>query len=96
MSAFRTPQVRLSIHSRQYHFVAYEGTPGNPRRDEAPTEPMWYLMASGRRVPVMAYRETQGEEEVHRTLAKWVRANIDEPPTPPPSDRSGVAPIWEE
>lgn len=94
MAGFKTPQVRLTIQARQFHFVAYEATPGNPRRDEAPTPAMWYLMVAGRRCPVMEYQEAQAEKDVERHLTKWVRSNIDEPPLE--AEEAPAASLWEE
>lgn len=95
MAGFRTPQVRLTIRARQYHFVAYEATPGNPRRDEAPTPAMWYLMVAGRRCPVMAYQESQTEKEVERQLTRWVRSTVAAPAVTPESSRPADS-VWEE
>lgn len=95
MTTFRTPQVRLTIRSRQFHFVAYDATPGNPRRDEAPTPAMWYLMVPGRRCPVMAYQESQADQDVEQQLTRWVRTNISETDRPGPA-RAQADPLWEE
>lgn len=94
MAAFKTPQLRITVRQRQFHFVAYEATPGNPRRDEAPTPAMWYLMVPGRRCPVMPYQEAQEVAEVERHLTKWVRSNIDEPPVE--AEEAPAASLWEE
>jgi hypothetical protein len=96
MAGFRTPQFRLTIEDRQYHFVAYEGAAGNPRRDEAPTAAMWYLMVPGRRQPVMAYDEAQSEQDVQRSLTKWVHATMDERPLPAELNPAERVDLWEE
>lgn len=96
MAAFKTPQRRIVIQSRQYHFVAYDAMPGNPKRDEDPIPAMWYLMVAGRRCPVMPYLEEQAEVDVERHLTKWVRANALGPAEPAKTPAVAEESLWEE
>lgn len=95
MAVFQPRQRRLVIRKRQFHFVAYEATPGNAKREEEPTPAMWYLMVEGRRCPAIPFETSQGEEEVEVALTKWVKANALGPV------EADVAPVvetelWEE
>lgn len=79
MSAFKQAQRHLVIGGRVYHFVSYEATPGNPRRQEAPQPAMWYLMVEGRRCAAFPCDPGQSEADVDRALTRWVAANARGP-----------------
>ncbi|MGE0351981.1 MAG: hypothetical protein AB7I33_03180 [Gemmatimonadales bacterium] len=72
MSTFRNEQRRLVHQGREFHFVSYDGRPANDRRGEEASPPMWYLMNSGKRWPVMQRLDGQSVEEVDSALLKWV------------------------
>ncbi len=94
MGAFQTPQRYLTIRKRQFHFVAYEAIPGNPKRSVIPSPAMWFLMVEGRRLPVMPYEKDQPDEAVDQQLTQWVKETLGPArrtpqPTPGPE-------LWEE
>lgn len=79
MATFQPRQRRLAIGKRQFHFVAYDATPGNPKRDEEPMPAMWFLMVEGRRCPVMLFDAEQADEAVEESLLEWARKNAMAP-----------------
>jgi hypothetical protein len=83
MSAFKPQQRHLTIRGRIYHFVSYEGTPGNVKRQEPPQPAMWYLMVEGRRRAAFPCDPAQSLVDVDRALTRWVSANALAPSTPP-------------
>ena len=76
MSAFKSPQLRLTIDGRTFHFVAYEGQPANVTRKQEAEPPMWWLMVAGRRCPVTAFDPGQSEEAVELSLRQWLKDNV--------------------
>lgn len=96
MATFQPRQRRLKIRARQFHFVAYEATPGNAKRNEDPTPAMWYLMVEGRRCPVMPFEIAQPEEEVELALTEWVTDNALAPASAEPRLVEPVVELWEE
>jgi hypothetical protein len=96
MATFQPRQRRLKIRTRQFHFVAYEATPGNVKRKEEPVPAMWYLMVEGRRCPVMPFEVAQPEEEVELALTEWVTDNALAPAGPEPRLVEPVVELWEE
>ena len=48
MGKFTVEQRRLTHRGTAFHFVSYEGQPGNPKREQPPTQPAWFLMREGR------------------------------------------------
>ncbi len=75
MSGPKTEQHRLTLHSRELHFVAYEGIPANARRGEPAVPPSWYLMSGGKRHRVMEWLIGQSVEERDSALRKWAEEN---------------------
>jgi len=75
LSALHPTQHRVTLHGRELHFVAYEGTPANDRRGIAASPPMWYLMSQGKRHPVMEQVPGQSLEDIDRALCAWAEAN---------------------
>ncbi len=75
MSAANFKQHRITLHGRDLHFVAYEGTPANDRRGESPHPPMWYLMSEGKRHPVMEQVVGQPLAALDQALRGWAEAN---------------------
>jgi hypothetical protein len=77
--------------------VAYDATPGNPKRHEEPTPAMWYLMVAGRRCAVMPYTDGEPERDVERGLTRWVKANaIDPEAATAPAVPAVAQELWEE
>jgi hypothetical protein len=88
MSAFKPQQRHLTIRGRIYHFVSYEGTPGNVKRQELPQPAMWYLMVEGRRRAAFPCDPAHSEADIDRALTRWVTANAIAPGTSPIPERS--------
>jgi hypothetical protein len=95
MAIFQPRQRRLVIRKRQFHFVAYEATPGNVKREEEPTPAMWYLMVEGRRCAAIPFENSQPEEEVEQLLTRWVKANALGPAEAAPAPSTATE-LWEE
>ena len=95
MATFQPRQQRLVIRKRQFHFVAYEATPGNPKRDLEPTPAMWFLMVEGRRCPAIPFDAGQGEAAVEVALTRWVKANALGPVEPDVAPAAATE-LWEE
>lgn len=76
MSRLAVEQVRLLHRGRSFHFVSYEGQPGNPKRDLPPTEPAWFLMNDGTRWKVMPFEPRQDRDELDRRFAAWLDAHV--------------------
>ena len=72
MSSHKVKQCRLSYRGRDFHFVSYEGHPANERRGESAMPAMWYLMGPAKRWPVMEHNPDQPDDEVEKSLLKWL------------------------
>jgi hypothetical protein len=72
MSSYKVLQQRISHAGKHFHFVSYDGQPGNVRRGEPATGPMWYLMRAGKRWPVMPQVAGQPESETTAALGSWL------------------------
>lgn len=90
MSAFKPQQRHLTIRGRIYHFVSYEGTPGNVKRQEPPQPAMWYLMVEGRRRAAFPCDSAQSLVDVDRALTRWVTANALAPSSSPIPQRTAA------
>jgi hypothetical protein len=95
MAVFQPRQQRLVIRKRQFHFVAYEATPGNAKREEEPTPAMWFLMVEGRRCPAIPFETSQPEDQVELALTRWVKANALGPVRAEPEPVE-TPELWEE
>ena len=76
MSSYKTGQRRVVHRGREFHFVSYEGTPANPRHQQAATQPAWYLMMAGKRWEVMSQEGELSESALDTALQTWLDANI--------------------
>ena len=76
MSSFKPEQHFLSLRGRELHFVAYEGSPGNVKKNEPATAAMWYLMSEGKRHRVMEYLFGQPEAERDVALREWAELHV--------------------
>jgi hypothetical protein len=81
MSSYKIEQRRLLHRGREFHFVSYEARIANERRGEAAIPPMWYLMAAGKRRPVMEQVVGQEPGDIDRLLLAWIEEHIL-PPAP--------------
>ena len=75
MSSHKPQQRHLTIRGRDFHFVSYQGSAGNPQRAQLPFPAMWYLMVEGRRCPVFPYEATRSLAEVDAALTEWAEDN---------------------
>lgn len=75
MSTPKPQQRHLTIRGRPFHFVSYQGSPGNPRRAQLPYPAMWYLMVEGRRCPVLRCDAALSLAELDAALSAWVEDN---------------------
>jgi hypothetical protein len=91
MSSYKVEQRRLVHRGREFHFVSYEARIANERRGEAAVPPMWYLMAAGKRRPVMEQVVGQDAGEVDRELLRWIEEHIL-PQAEAPAQRRRKAP----
>ncbi|HTC24922.1 MAG TPA: hypothetical protein VK688_11190 [Gemmatimonadales bacterium] len=89
MTTYKVEQRRLVHRGREFHFVSYEATVANERRGEAAVPAMWYLMAAGKRRPVMEQVVGQEAAEVDRELLRWIESHILPPADAPATARWG-------
>lgn len=76
MSGYKIEQKRLVHRGREFHFVSYEGVLANPSKALPASPPGWYLMQSGKRIPVMPQDRDQAAEDVDEGLIKWLDAHV--------------------
>lgn len=82
MSSPQPQQRRLTIRGRVFHFVAYQGSPGNPQRKQPSYPAMWYLMVEGRRCQVLPCDPQLTEQSLDALLSAWVEDNAMGPVEP--------------
>ena len=75
MSAFKPQQRHLTVRDREFHFVAYEGSPTKLRAGQEPYPAMWYLMVEGRRCPALLFDSEQDLPQVDEALCAWAEDN---------------------
>jgi hypothetical protein len=76
MSTYKIEQKRLVHRGREFHFVSYEGVIANPAKALPATPPGWYLMQSGKRIPVMPQNRDQATEAVDKGLIQWLDSHV--------------------
>ncbi|MEB3322531.1 MAG: hypothetical protein VKI81_06880 [Synechococcaceae cyanobacterium] len=76
MSKFAVEQRRITHRGTVFHFVSYDGHPGNPKRDQPPAGPAWYLMREGRRWEAMPHQPGQDDAELDRMLTGWLDEHV--------------------
>ncbi len=76
MSRQLVEQIRLHHRGRNFHFVCYEGNPGNPRRNLPATAPAWFLMSEGTRWEVMAFQPDQERDVLDKQFAAWLDDHV--------------------
>jgi hypothetical protein len=76
MSAYKIEQKRLTHRGVEFHFVSYEGQLANPAKSLPAMPPGWYLMRSGKRVPVMAEDRGLPAEAVDKSLIAWLDSHV--------------------
>jgi hypothetical protein len=73
VSSYKVEQRRVTYSGRDFHFVSYDGHPGDERRGVAAVPPMWYLMGPGRRWPVMPQVPGQADDALEHALVGWLK-----------------------
>ena len=76
MAAYRNVQRHIVHRGREFHFVSYEGTPADARRELEAQPPTWYLLNAGKRWPVMPHHLDASDDEVERRLIEWLDSNV--------------------
>ncbi|HEX9730023.1 MAG TPA: hypothetical protein VGA37_16110 [Gemmatimonadales bacterium] len=69
-------QRRVRHRGREFHFVSYDGVPANVKREQAATEPAWWLMSAGTRWEVMPFHPGREGGELDRAFAQWLDAHV--------------------
>jgi len=72
-------QHRLQYRGREFHFVSYEGTPANVKRDQPATLPAWWLMSAGTRWEVMPFEPGMDAAALDRAFTAWLDAHVFRP-----------------
>lgn len=75
MIRYTIEQRHLIHRGRSFHFVSYDGQPGNAGKGMAATAPAWYLMTEGKRREVMPHVPGQPEDVVDIALVAWLDEN---------------------
>jgi hypothetical protein len=75
-SRYRVEQRRITHRGRTFHFVSYEGQPGNEARNQPATVAAWFLVSGGYRREVMPQQPDQDVEELDRMLAEWLETHV--------------------
>ena len=82
MSTPKPQQRHLTIRGRVFHFVSYQGSPGNHQRAQLPYPAMWYLMVEGRRCPVLPCDSGLSPADLDAALSAWAEDNALGPVEP--------------
>ena len=95
MSKIKTEQRHLTHRGREFHFVSYEGQPGNVARQQTASGPSWFLMSAGKRWEVMPHDPAVELSELDRLLTAWLESHIFATTTEParreePFGRRGI------
>jgi hypothetical protein len=91
MSSYKPEQRRVGYRGREFHFVSYEAQPAHLGRQVAAVPAMWYLMAAGKRWPVLPYVLAQADEELEGALRHWIDIHVFEEPEGVPARGRGRA-----
>jgi hypothetical protein len=76
MSSYKTDQQRLQHRGREFHFVSYEGRGADPAKNIEAVPPTWFLMAGGKRFPVMPQVAGLEVGQLHQKLIDWLDENM--------------------
>ena len=76
MSTYKTDQLHLVCRGRKFHFVSYEARQANLKTGEAAMPASWFLMCSGKRIPVMAQVQDQTPEAIIAALTRWLHETV--------------------
>ena len=76
MSSYKTDQHHVIHRGRSFHFVSYESRQANARTGEPAMPATWFLMAAGKRWPVIAQIEDQKPELVVAALTRWLDQTV--------------------
>lgn len=76
MSRLSVEQRRITYRGREFHFVSYEGTPADTKRQRPAVAPAWFLMSAGKRWEVMPHTPAQDPDETDRLLTEWIEGHV--------------------
>jgi hypothetical protein len=74
--AYRNLQRYVVHRGREFHFVSYEGTPADPRRERGAVPPTWFLLNAGKRWAVIPQVADEADDDVDRRLIAWLDENV--------------------
>lgn len=76
MAAYQNKQRYVIHRGREFHFVSYEGTRADPRRNVDATPPTWFLLSAGKRWAVMPHVADQPDDDVDAALVAWLESAV--------------------
>jgi hypothetical protein len=76
VSAYKTQQHRLVCRGRTYHFVSYEGTPADVKRQQPELPAAWFLMLAGKRWMVAPQVGETAPAELDRQFGEWLESHV--------------------
>jgi len=76
MTRLAVQQAHFSHRGRAFHFVAYDGLPGNAAQGREAVVPTWYLMSGGKRWEVMPEVAAQPDDERDVQFARWLDQHV--------------------
>lgn len=76
MATYQPRQRYVWHRGREFHFVSYEGTRADPRRNLVATPPTWFLLSAGKRWAALPQLPDQGDQELDAELIAWLEANV--------------------
>lgn len=76
MTRLAVQQAHFSHRGRAFHFVAYDGLPGNVAQGREAVAPTWYLMSAGKRWEVMPEVAAQPDDERDVQFAQWLDQHV--------------------
>lgn len=76
MSGFKNEQKRLMHRGHEFHFVTYERQDANKAKALPSMPSGWYLMRSGKRIPVMQEDASATPEAIDKKLKEWLDSHV--------------------
>lgn len=76
MAGYQPKQRFITHRGREFHFVSYEGTRADPRRNVAATPPTWFLLSAGKRWAATPQIADQCDSDLDAELIAWLEANV--------------------
>jgi len=79
IGSYRVEQRQIIHHGRVFHFVSYDGQPGNAARGQPATLAAWFLMSAGTRWEVAPQIVGEEPAATDRRLLEWITLTITKP-----------------